>query len=85
MGLVSRIVDGLVASSSPIGGSRTLQCGIGAHVVAWALMGREEAVTEACYPLPNKGKVKNQRNDKKILKKKLSMKIIGWLRFKPIQ
>ena len=31
----------LVASSCLIGGSRTLQIGIRAHVAAWASMGRE--------------------------------------------
>ena len=28
--------DGLVTSSSLVGGSGTLQCGIRAHIVAWA-------------------------------------------------
>ena len=70
MGLVARIVNGLVVSSSPVGGSGTLQCGIRAHVVAWASMGHEESVTEASYPLPNKGKNdKIRENDKKISKK----------------
>ena len=36
MGLVARMVKGLVASSSSVGGSGTLQCGIRAHVAAWA-------------------------------------------------
>ena len=30
------VFDGLVASSSPVGGSGTLQCGIIAKGVAWA-------------------------------------------------
>ena len=47
MGLVSWIVNGMLASSSPVEGSGTLQCGIRAHVAAWASMGHEESVTEA--------------------------------------
>ena len=31
----------LVASSSPVGGSRTLQIGIRSHVAVWASMGHE--------------------------------------------
>ena len=58
MGLVSRMVNGMVASSSPVEGSGTLQCGIRAHVVAWASMGHEESVTEESYPLPNRGKMR---------------------------
>ena len=42
----SEVYDGLVASSSPVGGSRTLQCGIRAKVAAWASMGHEDVVTE---------------------------------------
>ena len=57
MGLVAWIVNGMVASSLLVEGSRMLQCGIRAHVAAWASMGHEEAVTEASYPLPNKGKM----------------------------
>ena len=49
MGLVSQIDDGMVASSSPVIGSGTLQSGIRAHVAAWASMGREEAVIEAGF------------------------------------
>ena len=40
------MLDDLVASSSPVGGSGTLQCGIVALVAAWARMGHEDAVTE---------------------------------------
>ena len=58
MGLVSQIVNCMVVSYSPVGGSRTLQCGIRAHVVAWASTGHEKLVTEASYPLPNKGKMR---------------------------
>ena len=47
MGLVARIVNGMVASSSLVGGSGTLQCGIRAHIAAWASMGHEELVTKA--------------------------------------
>ena len=36
----------MVASSSPIGGSGTLQCGTRALVATWAWMGHEYAVTE---------------------------------------
>ena len=43
------VFDGLVASSSPVRGSGTLQCGIRALVGAWALMGREDAVTELIW------------------------------------
>ena len=50
LGLVARIVNGMVASYSPVGGSGTLQCGIRAHVAAWASMGHEEVVTEARLP-----------------------------------
>ena len=87
MGLVTRIVNGMVVSSSSVGGLGTLQCGIRAHVAAWASMGREESVTEASFPLPNKGKnEKIRENDRKISKRKnLSMKIIGWLTLKPIR
>ena len=35
-GVVSRMVNAMVASSSSIGGSGMLQCGIRAHVAAWA-------------------------------------------------
>ena len=53
MGLVSRIDNGMVASSSLVEGLGTLQCGIRSHIAAWASMGHEEAVTEAGYPLPS--------------------------------
>ena len=59
MGLVTWIVNGMVASSSLVEGSGTLECGIRAHVVSWASMGHEESMTEASYPLPNKGKMRN--------------------------
>ena len=36
MGLVSQIANGMVASSSSVKGSGTLQCGIRANVAAWA-------------------------------------------------
>ena len=36
MGLVAWMVNAMVASSSSVGGSGTLQCGIRAHVAAWA-------------------------------------------------
>ena len=85
MGLVSQINIDMVASSSPVEGSGTLQCGIRAHVAAWASMGHEESVTEASYPLPIRGKMRNQRNDRKILENFLSVKIIGWLTLKPIR
>ena len=58
MGLVARIVNGLVAASSPVGGPGMLQCGIKAHVAAWASMGYEESVTEESYPLPNRVKMR---------------------------
>ena len=57
MGLVARIVNGMVASSSLVRGSGTLQCGIGAHVAAWASMGHEELVTETSYPQPSRIKI----------------------------
>ena len=56
MGLVAWIVNGMIESSSPVGRSGTLQCGIRANVVAWASMGHEESMTEASYPLPNREK-----------------------------
>ena len=40
------VFDGLVVSSSPVRGSRTLQCGIREKFAAWASMGREDVVTE---------------------------------------
>ena len=36
MGLVARMVNAMVASSSPVGGMGTSQCGIRAHIAAWA-------------------------------------------------
>ena len=42
----------LVASSSPIGESRTLQIGIRAHVAEWASTGCEDGVTEEALPSP---------------------------------
>ena len=39
MGLVARVDSVMVASSSSVGGSGTLQCGIRAHVATWASMG----------------------------------------------
>ena len=50
MGLVSRIVNSMVASSSPVEGSGTLHCGIRAHVATWAWMDHEDVVTEARFP-----------------------------------
>ena len=38
MGPVSQIVKAMVASSSLVGGSGMLQCGIKAHVAAWVWM-----------------------------------------------
>ena len=84
-GLVSRIDNSMVASSSLVGGSGTSQCGIRAHVAAWASMGREEAVTEAGFPLPSRRNEKIRENDKKSFKKIQSMKIIRWLRLKSIR
>ena len=49
MGLLSRMVNAMVAFSLPVGGPGMLQCGIRAHVVAWALMDHEYAVTEAAF------------------------------------
>ena len=57
MGLVSWVDSIMVASSSSVGGSGKLQCGIRAHIAAWALMGHEEAVTKAGYPRPSRGKM----------------------------
>ena len=65
MGLVVRIDNGMVASSTPVGGSGMLQYGIRAHVAAWASMGREGSLTEAGFPLHN-------RRNQKI--RKISMK-----------
>ena len=82
MGLVARIVNRMVVSSSSFGGLGMLQCGIRAHFAAWASMGHEESVTEASYPLSN-----SRRNEKmtgKFLNFFLSVKIIRWLRLKPI-
>ena len=39
------VFDGLVVSSSSVGGSGTLQCGIRVDVASWASMGHEEVVT----------------------------------------
>ena len=36
MGLLAWMFNVMVASSSPVGGSGTLHCGIRAHVVGWA-------------------------------------------------
>ena len=58
-GEVARMVNSMVASSSPVGGLGTLQCGIRAHVAAWASMAHEEAVIEARLPLPSRGKMRN--------------------------
>ena len=49
MGLVSRMVNAMVASSSLVGGSGTLHCGIRAHVATWASMDPEDVVTEAGF------------------------------------
>ena len=85
MGLVAQMFTVMVVSSSPVRGSRTLQCGIRAHIAAWASMGHEESVTEVSFPLPNRGKMtKSEKMIRKFQKKFLSMKIIGWLRLKPI-
>ena len=46
MGLDAGMIWCIVVSSSPVEGSRTLQCGIRALVVAWTWMGHEDAVTE---------------------------------------
>ena len=63
MGLVAQMVEAMVASSSLVGGSGTLQFdGIRSHVVAWALMGREDAVIEVGFLLP--------RSNQKILDRK---------------
>ena len=70
MYLVSRIVNVMVVSSLPVRGSRTLQCGIRAHVTAWALMGHEESVIEASYPLPNREKNEKIREMKGKFQKK---------------
>ena len=57
MGLDSRMIWCLVASSCPIRGLGMLQCGIRAHIGTWASMGHQEVVTEVGYPLPNRGKM----------------------------
>ena len=46
MGLVSRMFNDIVASSSPVRGSGTLQNGIRALVAAWVWMGHKDEVTE---------------------------------------
>ena len=69
MGLVSRIDKGMVASSSSVGGSGMLQCGIKAHVAAWASMGHEQAVIEVGFPLPSRRNEKFRENDRKISEK----------------
>ena len=61
MGLVSWIDKGMVASSSPVGESGRLQCGIRAHIAARASMGHEELVIEAGFPLPSR---KNEKLEK---------------------
>ena len=50
MGLDARMIWRIVASSSPVAKLGTLQCGIRAHVAAWAWMDREDAVTEVGFP-----------------------------------
>ena len=50
MGLLARMFNVMVASSSPVGGSGKLQFGIRAYVAAWAWIDREDAVTEAGFP-----------------------------------
>ena len=47
-----------------------LQCGIRAHVAAWASMGHEEAVTEARLP---SAQLRRNEKDRKISKFFLSM------------
>ena len=49
MGLVAWMVNAMVASSSLVGGSGTLQSGIRAIVAAWAWMDHQDAVTEAGF------------------------------------
>ena len=49
-GAVARMVNAMVASSSPVRGLGMLHCGIKAHVVAWAGMDCEDVVTEAGLP-----------------------------------
>ena len=73
MGLNAWVDSVMVASSSLVGGLGMLQCGIRAHIAAWASMGHEEAMTEARLPLPNRGKMRNTRRISKIL----SMENIG--------
>ena len=62
-GLVARIVNSMVASSSPVGGSGTLHCGIRAHVAAWAWMGHERSA--------RKGRLPSAQQRSKIYDKKL--------------
>ena len=48
MGLVSRIVNGMVESSSSVGGLGTLQCGIRASGLQyWTSMGQGNQLTKA--------------------------------------
>ena len=57
----------MVVSSSPVGGSGTLQCGIRAYVAAWASMGHEELISRGKLPEHRR---KKSVNDRKILLKK---------------
>ena len=70
MGLNARVDSVVVASSSSVGGSGTLQCGIRAHIAAWASMGHEEAVTKARLP---SAQLRRNEKDRKISKKILGM------------
>ena len=75
MGPFSRMFDSLVASSSSVRGSGTLQCGVRAYVVAWASMGHEEPVSRGRLPEHSRRKSMNDRKlslKKKFLSDRLS-------------
>ena len=64
----------MVASSSLVEWSGTLQCGIRAYVAAWASMGHEEPVSRDMLPEHSRNK---SINDRKISLKKFFLSDSG--------
>ena len=79
-GAVARMVNTMVASSLPVGGLATLQCGIRAHVAAWAWMGHEgwsDRGRISFYPAEIRSLW--QKNSTKICLKCLNCRFVGTL------
>ena len=75
----------LVASSSPVRGSGTLQCAIRALVVAWAWMGHERLDSRGRFPSVQQKNRRKPMHDKRILEnssKYWNHRIIGGLSLK---